>query len=58
MTKTTDQKGTFLNVLADAVENKYPDCLPLRKDLPHIHTAAKGRLRFLKFSFISFYGEI
>ena len=42
MTKTTDNKSTFLHVLADAVYTKMPECLNMSEDMPTVPDAAKG----------------
>ncbi len=43
LTKTADKRGTFLNVLAEAMHNKYPHMTNLAEDLPTIHAASKGQ---------------
>jgi hypothetical protein len=43
LTKTSDGKGTFLTVLAQAYVKKYPDLEPLSKELSHVLIAAKGK---------------
>lgn len=52
MTKTSDKKGTFLNVLAEALNAKYPHLIDLRSDLPSIPQAAKGNWYFINYFFI------
>ena len=42
LTKTSDNKGTFLNVLAEAMYSKYPQKIHLSQDLPTIQAASKG----------------
>lgn len=44
VTKTTDNKSTFLHVLADAVNNRFPDVLLVMEDLPTVGEASKGML--------------
>ncbi|CAH1794248.1 unnamed protein product [Owenia fusiformis] len=41
LTKTSDNKATFLHVLANAIYTKFPDMLPLIEDLPTVAEAAK-----------------
>ncbi|KAL5017847.1 hypothetical protein ScPMuIL_003569 [Solemya velum] len=41
VTKTTDNKSTFLHVLADAVNNRFPDVLLVMEDLPTVGEASK-----------------
>ncbi|KAK3090633.1 hypothetical protein FSP39_013290 [Pinctada imbricata] len=41
ITKTKDNKSTFLNVLADAVYNKFPSVLTVGEELPTVMIAGK-----------------
>lgn len=44
ITKTSDNRSTFLNVLANAVHQNFPEVLSLREELGSVPEAAKGEI--------------
>ena len=46
VTKTKDNKSTFLHVLADAVYTRFPTVLTVFEELPTVMSAGKGRVLF------------
>jgi len=42
ITKTKDNKTTFIHVLAEAVFNKFPDMVSVGEDLTTVPVASKG----------------
>ena len=48
VTKTSDNKSTFLHVLAGTVSARFPEVLTLGEELHAIPEAAKGRSQYLR----------